>query len=62
MKEYKTVCTLGKKAIEDLIKQAIKEKLPYAVSTEELRVKFKIGPGMKIPMGLAEVEVLRELA
>ena len=59
--EYKTIRIFDKEEVEALIKQAVKEKLPYAVSSEELRVKFKIGPGMKIPMGLVEVEVLREL-
>ena len=60
MKEYETVRVFSKTEVEDLMKQAVKEKLQTVASSEELRVRFRMELA-KIPVELAEVEVLREL-
>ena len=61
MKEYETVHVFSKTEVEDLMKQAVKEKLQTVASSEELRVRFRMELA-KIPVELAEVEVLRELS
>lgn len=60
MKEYKTVRTYTKREIEELIKRAFAIESPVAVGTEELRVRFRMELA-KIPVEVAEVEVLQEL-
>lgn len=58
--KYDVVRIYNKKEIDELIKRAVAIESPIAVDTDELRVRFRMELA-KIPIGLAEVEVLREV-
>ena len=59
MKKYKTVHIYTKKETEELIKRAFAIESPVAIGIDEMRVRFR-SELAKIPVELAEVEVLQE--
>ena len=58
--KYDVLRIYNKKEIDELIKRAAVIESPVAVDTDEMRVIFR-SELAKIPVELAEVEVLREV-